>query len=138
VDIDTSFDRLLRRLSQRGSLTDKAKVYTEGVRGKIKQVDYALSRIQSLETMETFRTSTHDTGSLLSDTTRNINEQITFYCGSVWDNLWSSINILAQLLNELMSLGVDEARVDFNNISNILQRNNAMMPITLRVIERNS
>lgn len=135
VDIDASFDRLLRRLSRRGSLTDEAIVYIEGVRGKIKQVDYALSRIQSLEIVETFRTSTHDTGSLLSDASRNINDQIAFYCDCIRDYLWSTIEILAQLINELIQLGFSESGVSFNKVADLLQGNYATTPITQRVVE---
>ena len=69
------------------------------------------SRIKSLEVTQIFNSSTSRPTHITSRKQDDISSQISFYCDSIWDFLWTSIDITGQLINELMGLGLNEKKV---------------------------
>jgi hypothetical protein len=135
VDINGRIDRLSKRLAQRGLATDKSMLYTEGVREKLRQVQFALSMMQYLQTMEKYGASSGRVGLIQYDVLGTTSDQISFYCDSFWDFLRSAIDILAQLVNEVMGLGLPERTVDFKQVAGRLANRHAASSVTKRVME---
>ena len=138
MDVYTRINRLLQRVKRRGIDTEKAKIYAEGVKEKLLQVDYAISRIQSLESTQIFDSSTDFPTQIASGKQDEIGSQISFYCDSIWDILWASIDITGQLINELMGLGLTEKRVSFYKVMKKLTDNHTGNPVTKKVLELNN
>ena len=136
MDLDTRIDRLLRRLENRGFATDKAQIYANGVKEKMSQVDYALSRMQYLQTLEMYDATTRSSTTSLEVNSRiNTSDQIGFYCDSIWDFLWSAIDIMSQLVNIVLGLRITEHRVYFTKVASILSTRYQGTTITARVLE---
>lgn len=136
MDLDTRIDRLLRRLENRGFATDRAQIYANGVKEKMSQVDYALSRMQYLQTLEMYDTTTRISTTPLEVTSQiSTNDQISFYCDSIWDFLWSAIDIVSQLVNIVLGLGIAENRVNFNKVASVLSTRYQGSTITTSVLE---
>lgn len=68
-----------------------------------------------------------------------ITDQISFYCDCYWDFLRSTLDILAQLINELQPLDISERDVDFKRVADKvnLTMTNSRLDIALREL-RNS
>ena len=135
MDLNTRIDRLLKRLEGRGFPIDTVQIYAEGVREKTAQVDYALSRIQSLQALEMYGTTTQGSAPLETTTQISTNDQISFYCDSIWDFLWSAVDITSQLVNVVLGLGIAERWVNFNKLASFLSRRHPNNIITTHVLE---
>jgi hypothetical protein len=135
VDILGRVDRLCVRLERRGRADPSSKLYAAGVKEKLRQARFALSMMTYLEANERYG-ATSQGGSLeihrqILDT---VDDQIAFYCDCFWDFLRSAIDILAQLINTVVNLGVAERDVDFKRVSDVLNNNQAANPLTKAVM----
>jgi hypothetical protein len=109
--IDTKIDDLLKRLKKKNLLTPRVNLYSESLKSKLLQARWSLDLLRKIEHIPNIvgqatsqepwdRTST--------------NEKIYFFCECFWDFLRSSIEFVAQLINELRSLSINEDDVSFS------------------------
>jgi len=115
--IEDNIDRLIRRLQRRGLSTPTSNLYAEGIKGKFRLARHCIEVLDVLEHLDepTFQLACP---TLTSQISLDTDDLVLFYCESFWHILRSSIDILAQLINELWSLGVSEHEVYFNTINN--------------------
>jgi len=91
-------------------IKDRLKIYVLGLEDRLNQVDYCLSVLKTLSGSSTETTST--TASITID----INKRAEFYCDTFWTWVYSSLDILAQIINQAENLKLDEERVSFDII----------------------
>jgi len=115
IDTEGRIDRLLQRLHSRGLAIHNTTLYAEAVKTKLRQARFSLETLRQLAPQEDQvqdATIIPATQGLL-----NVSGLIGFYCDSFWDSLRSSLDILAQLINELRSLRISERDVDIKKVS---------------------
>lgn len=95
----------------------KSKLYCEGLKAKLTQTSYALDRVTE------FNNRSDETESTTDDKAYSISLQVSFYCDSFWTFLYSSLDVLSQIVNQTMNLGLDEKNVSFSKVKNKLQVN---------------
>lgn len=132
--IETAIDTLSRKLKQRGLWTNKANMYSEAVKAKFHQTRWSLDVLREIENVPNIE------GSTTSDVFGRIstNDKIIFFCESFWDFLRSSIDIAAQLINELLPLKIDEDEVSFYAVRDKMSPTMSATPVfkALRSCER--
>lgn len=126
MSVTNSIDNLLRKLSRRRLRTPTPKLYAEQVKAKLKNAYFSLEILKELESLTQtveVQDDTTSTTAVRTPTAQNfltVEEKVNFYCECFWDFLRSSLDILAQLINELRSLSLDERSVDFKQVANEL------------------
>ena len=91
------------------------KVYCEGLKAKAAQADFALQQLGDLENQsDATRTSTDP-----SEPT--IQQRVEFYCDSFWAFLYSCLDVLSQIANQALKLGLDERQVSFKKVKSHLE-----------------
>lgn len=88
----------------------KVRLYGEGVKSKLKQAEYSLAQLALYSNQSDDTTTTTD-----PDET-SITDRVGFYCDAYWAFLFSSLDILAQVINQSLNLGLDEKDVSFKKI----------------------
>lgn len=121
MEVEDSINNLLRKLAHRGPVNPAAKLYAEQVRAKFRNTRYSLGKLIELERI-TVQVDVQDgsTGELGQETQLSVAERVNFYCECFWDFLRSSLDILAQLINEVRSMSLDERSVDFKQVGSEL------------------
>ena len=115
--VNESIDTLLRRLTHRGLNTATTSLYAEGIKAKLQATRFALENLRELGRVE-------EGAQVQDDTTQSlltVEDKVNFYCECVWDFSRSSLDILAQLINELCLLNLNERHVDFKQVANKLK-----------------
>jgi len=95
----------------------KVKLYAEGLKAKITQMSFALEKLSE------FDNKSDDTVMSTEQKSFTITEQVHFYSDTFWTFLYSSLDVLAQLVNQAMKLGFDEKNVSFIQVNSKLQGN---------------
>jgi hypothetical protein len=85
-------------------------LYAKGLSAKVNQAKYALSRLSSFSDMSDDSTSSTEVESF------PVTEQLQFYCDAFWAFLYSSLDVMAQLINQALRLEMDESKVSFNRV----------------------
>jgi len=122
LTVNESIDKLLRRLSRKGLNTATVSLYAEGIKAKLQATRFALENLRGLEHIEETAQAKGGTTSLTAQSLLTIEDKVNFYCECFWHFLRSSLDILAQLINELRSLHISERRVDFKQVAEELKR----------------
>ena len=92
----------------------KILLYTEGLKSKMLQADYALSQL-------TFLADRTDTAATTTATEEyQISTKVGFYCDAFWAFLYSSLDVLAHVINQTLKLGMKEKEVSFKRVAEIL------------------
>jgi hypothetical protein len=99
------------------SRQEKIKLYSEGLKTKLSQVQYALARLES------FNNRTDDMESTTDKDDASITQKVNFYCDTFWTFLYSSLDVLSQIINQALKLGLDEENVKFKSVEGKLQGN---------------
>ncbi len=101
----------------------KIHLYAEGLKSKIRQSEYSLSSLESLSvrTDAAVTTTTHDE--------YGITDQVGFYCDTFWAFLYSGLDVLAQIINQSLNLGMREKEVSFKQVVNHLNTKNSGTPL---------
>lgn len=115
IDTEGRIDRLLQRLRSRGLATATTTLYSEGLKTKLRQAKFSLETLRPLAPQADQVQDT--TAGPVSQGLLNVSELVGFYCDGFWDSLRSALDILAQLVNELRSLGVNERDVDIKKVA---------------------
>jgi hypothetical protein len=110
LTVEESIETLLEKLEHRHLSTAKATLYARQVEAKFKNARYSLGKLREFGLPVATGSSTASSVLLGTD------ELINFYCDCFWDFLRSSIDILAQLINERTSLGMGERDVDIKKV----------------------
>lgn len=105
------------------------KMYLLGLEDRLKQVDFCLFMLKSLSGNSTNMTST------TTGITFDVDRQAEFYCDTFWTWVYSSLDILAQILNQTENLNLDENKVSFDKIIQDIQTNHPTFPI-LPILQR--
>lgn len=93
------------------------KLYTEGLKAKVTQVNFALDKLSDFSNIsDDTTTSTGQDGITITD-------KVHFYSDTFWTFLYSSLDVLAQVVNQAMNLGFDEKNVSFDQVHSKLQGN---------------
>lgn len=105
-------DELVKKSEHKAPKTRKKKIllYAEGLKAKLKQVDYALT------CLEQFDNRTDATESTTEEKSPSISMQVSFYCDIFWTFLYSSLDVLSQIVNQAMALDLYEKDVSFNKV----------------------
>ena len=116
-----SMDKLLRRLSRRGLNTATANLYIEGVKAKLMAARFALENLRPLEHIEANAQVQDGTTVQPPQSLLTADDKVNFYCECFWDFLRSSLDILAQLVNELHPLNMNERQVNCKQVAKKLK-----------------
>jgi len=127
--VNESIDTLLRRLTRRGLNTATTRLYAEGIKAKLQATRFAFENIRGLEHVEERAQIQDDTTTLTKQSLLSEEDKVNFYCECVWDFLRSSLDILAQLVNELRLLNLNERHVDFKQVANKLKSSSQGTPL---------
>ena len=95
----------------------RIELYCEGLKAKARQADYALRELSKLENQTDNTVTPTDPDEPL------IQERVEFYCDTFWAFLYSCLDVLGQITNQAIRLGLDEKDVSFKRIANTLQNN---------------
>ncbi|HOT73344.1 MAG TPA: Cthe_2314 family HEPN domain-containing protein [Anaerohalosphaeraceae bacterium] len=119
VEIIQSIDALIEKskIIQSKRRQAKVKLYCEGLKAKLEQVSFALSSVDG------FSQRSDETVSTTEKNAPSIAIQVAFYCDAFWTFLYSSLDVLSQIVNQTMALGLKEKDVSFNQIKNKLGGN---------------
>ncbi len=102
------------KIPQQGRKT-KVRLYGEGVKSKLKQADYSLAQLTL------YSNQSDDTTTTTDPEETSITDRVGFYCDAYWAFLFSSLDILAQVINQSQKLGLDEKDVSFKRIEQKLR-----------------
>jgi len=100
----------------------KLKLYCEGLKAKARQVDFSLQELVTLENQADATVTSTDVNE------PSIQSKVEFYCDSFWAFLYSCLDVLGQVVNQGMKLGLDEKRVSFKVIKRHLDNNHNGSP----------
>jgi len=127
--VNESIDTLLRRLTRRGLNTATTRLYAEGIKAKLQASRFALDNLRGLEHIES-NTQVQDGSAVqVTQSLLTTDDKVNFYCECLWDFLRSSLDILAQLVNELRSLNMNERYVDYKQIARKLKSTEEGTPL---------
>jgi hypothetical protein len=127
-----SIDNLLKRLERDDRSTPTLELYAEGIKMKLRQAAFSLDKLYDLEYKED-RTSFQDSSTGAEISILTIDEEINYYCECLWDFLRSSLDIVAQLVNELKSLNIAEIEVDIKKVYKEVLSTMASSPLEKRM-----
>jgi len=130
ISIEDNVDLLLDRLKRKGLSTPLSELYAKGVGGKFCLARHCIDMLAYIEHLDKSEIQVVSSLSMIQMTCNfSTYNQVLFYCESFWNILRSSIDILAQLVNELRSLGINERDVYFGNVNTRVQSNLPNSPL---------
>jgi hypothetical protein len=107
-------DRLIRGTPRR--ISSRIVLYSSGVEAKLKNAEYALSKIRELSYQsDNITTSTEQDFS--------ISEKLQFYVDSFFAFLYSAFDIMSHVVNQKYKMGLNEKDVSFNKVKQELNSN---------------
>ena len=108
IDTYRRIERLVTSIASAGIDTSKVNIYSEGLKSKLRQSEFALSNLKRLYSVPE-QANTQES--------LNIEQQFIFFCDCFWDFLRSSLDIFAQLINEVKVLNIPEKEVDIKKVA---------------------
>jgi hypothetical protein len=117
-EIDLFWERVENSITQ-GRRREKIRIYLEGLRTKIQQSFFALENLKNLSLKD------DSTTTLTQRPVLDYFEQVAFYCDSFCVFLYSCLDILSQIVNQVLVIEPDERKVGFYSIKQYLNRNNS-------------
>ncbi len=115
ISVEDAIDRLVHRLHRQRIYTDTANLYAEGIKGNLRLARHCSKMLTIIEPLEKSILQISNEYNV-QESEIETEDQVLFYCISQWNLLRASIDILAQLINELRGLGIDERQVDFGRV----------------------
>jgi len=111
MNIQKEVEALISKADSKVSEARRKKIhlYAEGVKAKIRQAEYALNKLES------FSGRTDITMTSTAPDDYEISEQVGFYCDTFWAFLYSSLDVLAQVINQSLKLGMVERDVSLKD-----------------------
>ena len=109
-DIFDLIDELIRKSKEtirHEASSKKIELYAEGLKDKLKQAQFAIERMNS---------SLSDTDSSSGKVGFSTLEKAHFYCDAFWAFSYSSLDVTAQIINQVQGLQFGEDNVSFKGI----------------------
>ena len=125
--VNDRIEILLQKLICKGINTETTGLYAEGIKAKLQATHFALENLRELEHLEERSQVQDDTTTLIKQSLLPVDDKINFYCECVWVFLRSSLDILAQLVNELYPLNLNERQVDFKQVAKNLEHSGTLL-----------
>lgn len=117
MSVYEKIDEMSNRLNQgeRRQIKESIKLYSEGVKAKLKNTEYALSKINELSSQSNDIT-TSETPDFC------VIEKIHFYVDSFFAFLYSTFDIISHVINQKHHLELEEKDVSFNRVKQVLEQ----------------
>lgn len=115
--IDNIYNHIIS-IEQRKSKKKKIKVYSEGVKAKLKNAEYALNIIKKLDSQ------TDDDKDITDANAFPIEDKIQFYVDSFFAFLYSTFDVVSHVVNQKYEFCDDEKKVSFKTILKELESSN--------------
>jgi len=113
-DIEDMSARLQTGTQRR--ISGKIGLYSSGVKAKIKNADYALSKIMELSSQSDDSTTSTEQDFLISD-------KLHFYVDSFFAFLYSAFDIISHVINQKYGIGLNEKEVSFDRVKRFFTSN---------------
>ena len=126
MNIYNEIDNLCARTDSvvsRKNIRDKIKLYASGLKSKIRQSDFALDNLKNLEFKNDHTMSSTDNAIL------DYYHQVSFFCDTFCVFIYSSLDVLSQVINQSRGLNMDERQVDFIQMQRHLLANSPGTPL---------
>ena len=127
--IDEMKDRLMVGETSR-LISNRIPLYSEGVKAKLRNAEYALSMIVDLSPQS-------DSASTSSDQDFCISDKIHFYVDSFFAFLYSAFDVISQVINQKRRLGIDERRVSFSGLKSELPHGDLLKNLVDAISNKN-
>jgi Cthe_2314-like HEPN len=112
----------VERANNSARISDRIQLYAEGTKAKLKNAEYALSKIRDLSTRnDAFTDSTEPDFS--------ISEKLQFHVDSFFAFLYSAFDIISHAINQKYRLTRDEREVSFDKVKRALDSRHQGSPI---------
>lgn len=125
-EIDSLKNRAQNIISPRGYRRDLLIVYAVGLRAKIEQAEFALNQLSN------FIEEIGDTVTATAPQAFLPKSEIYFYSDTFWAFLYSSLDVLAQVINKALKLGMDEEDVTFGRLDRELEQHRTYAGTTIQ------
>ena len=103
-------------------VSKRIKLYSSGVIAKIQHANYALTKLKELSTQSDI-SSTNQTIEFA------VSERLHFYIDSFFAFLYSSFDVIAQVINQKLHLNKDERKVSINSIRDEINNSHSGIPL---------
>jgi len=123
--IDEMCNRLIESESSQ-RISARIKLYSSGVKAKLRNAEYALSQIIDLYN-ESDSTSSSD------DQDFSVTNKLFFYVDSFFAFLYSTFDVMSQVINQKKRIGKDERKVSFKGIKGKLDQSNQLKNLFERI-----
>jgi len=133
MDVYEKIEEMRVRLTQGETsrrISKRINLYSEGVKAKLKNAEYALSMIVDLSSQSNILSTSDDQDFSISDKTQ-------FYVDSFFAFLYSAFDVISQVINQKNRLGIDEKRVSFNNLRQVLNQNDPIKNLFDKISNKN-
>ncbi len=97
-------------------VSKRIKLYSSGVIAKIQHADYALTKLKELSAQS-------DASSTNQNIEFTVSERLHFYVDSFFAFLYSSFDVIAQVINQKLHLNKDERKVSITSIKGAIDNN---------------
>lgn len=121
MSTDREINNLLQRANgsiQQTGRKQKLTLYTEGLKTKMRQVEFTLACLAEFtDQFDSFVSSTGQSYTII--------EKVYFYCDSFWAFLYSSLDVLGQIVNQALDLQLDERKVSIKTVTRQIENEQA-------------
>lgn len=112
VDIESMSNRIIRGESKK--IAALIQLYSQGVKTKLRNAEFALTMLRNLAGQSD--DSIYIPGFTVLDS-------IHFYIDSFFAFLYSSFDVIAQIINQKLNMAIDEQQVSFKRVKSKLDQN---------------
>lgn len=128
MPVEDKVEQLKQRARDRTKVQVTARrqriiLYSEGLKTKLKQADYALNALK-IQTREPHLAET------VTDLVFSPEEKVYFYSDSFWAFLCAALDVLAQIINQTNNLGDDEKTPSFKTVQKKLSQSDPCSTLT--------
>lgn len=109
--------------NESNKIASRINLYGSGLKAKLRQAEFALNTLKGLIDQDYSRTTSTQNNSFSHE------DKIHFFVDTFFSFLYSSFDILAQIINQRYKLGQDERKVGFKSIIIILGGQNPRSPL---------
>ena len=108
-------------------------LYAEGLKAKLEQAQFSLRMLRWLDGQEDYARTRNGTTSGDDQPRLPIHQSVLFHCESFWVSLRASLDITAQLINQMRSLEIGEREVNYRKVASRLGVNPPLTPLAKAV-----
>ena len=118
MNLSSNIEEMVNRIGPPEPQTRKRKIelYSQGVIAKFRNAEYALSQLKDLNKYS-------DDKTLADDNDLVVRERIHFYLDSFFAFIYSTFDVMSQVVNQKLQMGLDERQVSIKGLKNRLNQN---------------